>query len=204
MIQTPFWLIKRTRLLNVVHFLGFASAYLQMNLTEKLVLGKYAKGKKIALEIGTFMGVSANIIAKEMVDTGKIYCVDPFFKRHQKKNPGLSIAERDLKRNKLFHKVIFLIGLSTDSKIKDQVPTNLDFIFVDGDHSYEGLFNDWGIVKKKLSIGGIVCLHDTIIPLNEQWRKFGSVLFYNDIIMCDREFQLIETAHSMTILRRLS
>jgi len=46
MIQTPFWLIKRTRLLNVVHFLGFANAYSQMNLTEKLVLGKYAKGKK--------------------------------------------------------------------------------------------------------------------------------------------------------------
>ena len=52
-----------------------------MNQMEKEALEKYASGKTRALEIGTYMGVSANIIAKVLKPSGKLYCVDPFLER---------------------------------------------------------------------------------------------------------------------------
>lgn len=39
---------------------------------------------------------------------------------------------------------------------------SVDFIFIDGDHSYEGIKNDFDIVYKKLSPTGIIAFHDTL------------------------------------------
>ena len=179
-------------------------AHSQLVQVEKDTLTKYATDKMSALEIGTYMGGSANIIAKALRPEGKLYCVDPFPDRKGKKDPGWTIAERDLKRNGIFEKVIFLRGLSTDPAITSKIPKGLDFVFVDGDHSYQGLANDWNIVKECVSMGGIVCLHDTLIPPLEPYRKFGSTEYFEDIVRNDPEFQLIETSYSMTILCRIA
>jgi predicted O-methyltransferase YrrM len=48
-----------------------------------------------------------------------------------------------------------------------QLPEGFDFIFVDGDHSLTGITLDWALVKQKLRNGGIVCLHDVLIPAPE-------------------------------------
>ena len=150
------------------------------------------------------MGVSANLIAKHLAVDGRLFCVDPFLDRKGQKDPGWSMAERDLRRNKLLHKVIFLRGFSADPAVKAQIPSGLDFIFVDGDHSFEGSANDWEIVRDKLAVDGIVCLHDTIIPPAEPFRNFGSVTHFRDIVSFDTAFQLIDQCYSMTVLRRIN
>lgn len=201
-MKAPEWLIKRTRLLNVFHLLRIFEAHSQMTEAEKSSLAKYAEGKMNALEIGTYMGVSANLIAKNIHQQGVLYCVDPFISRKNSQNPGLKMAERDLRINKTRNKVKFLIGFSTDPVIQSGISNRIDFAFIDGDHSYEGLKNDWNIVKQKVMSGGIVCLRDTILPPEETWRNFGSVQFYNDVIIMDKDFELIDQCHFMTILRR--
>ena len=173
-----------------------------MTNAERTSLQKYAKGRKRALEIGTYMGVSANLIVKELDQQGVLYCIDPFITRKNRKNPGLVMTERDLRRNKAFERVRFLIGFSTDKNIQSMVPKDIDFAFVDGDHSYEGLKNDWNLVRQKLKPGGIVCLHDTIVPSEELWRNFGSVSFYNEVIINDRDFETIDQSYSMNVLLR--
>lgn len=195
-------LYKRTRLLNILHSIYLADAHSQMVEGEKQVLAKHAKDRTKALEIGTYMGVSANIIAKALGSNGKLFCVDPFLPKRNGVNAGKSIAVRDLKRNGLLHKVAFLEGFSTTKNIIESIPLDLDFIFIDGDHSYEGLANDWEIVHQKLTKGGIVCLHDTMIPVNEEFRKFGSVKYFQDVVSKDSEFELIDSCHSMTVLKR--
>jgi predicted O-methyltransferase YrrM len=197
------WLSRRTRLLNIFHFLRMAEGHSQMIPPEKEALEKYARGKTRALEIGTYMGVSANIIAKALDPGGMLYCVDPFLDRKGWRNPGLAIAERDLKRNRLTQKVTILKGYSTDPAIQNQIPQELNFIFIDGDHSYEGLENDWQIVKSRLSINGIVCLHDTIIPQEEPYRDYGSVKYFQNVIIKDAQFKLIDQSYSMTVLKKV-
>ncbi|MFT3908087.1 MAG: class I SAM-dependent methyltransferase [Ferruginibacter sp.] len=194
----PEWLYRRTRFFNILHLLRLTGPHSQMIEDEKRCLQKYAQKKSKALEIGTYMGVSASIIAKSLVEGGVVYCVDPY--------TGLDvcqeIAERELKRNKVFEKTKLFKGFSSDEAIIKQIPTDLDFILVDGDHSYEGLKNDWKIVSERLVSNGIVCLHDTITPEKEPWRNFGSVEYFNKIIMNDPGFELLESVFSMNVLRR--
>ena len=198
----PAWLYRRTRILNLLHSLNLASPHSQMNDEEKVCLKKYAKNKKLALEIGTYMGVTASIIATSLGQDGVLYCVDPFESKNNKQNPGYRMAVRQLKRENTFHKAKFLLGYSNDQKIISQIPDQLDFILVDGDHSYEGLKNDWQLVLSKLAINGIVCFHDTTIPVNEPYRNFGSVEYFNEVIKNDKNFFHLETAYSMNVLAR--
>lgn len=198
----PSWLYRRPRLLNIFHSMGMANPHSQMNQVEKNSLKKYAAGKTKALEIGTYMGVTATIIATSLDVKGELTCVDPFEMKNNKQNPGFLMAERELKKHHVFYKTKFLFGYSNDEKIIEKIPEGLDFILVDGDHSYKGLENDWQIVKSKLGSKGIVCLHDTTIPEEEPYRDFGSVSFFNDVIKNDPGFILLETIYSMNILQR--
>lgn len=198
----PAWLYRRPRILNILNALGLASPHSQMNAIEKACLQKQATGKKRALEIGTYMGVTATIIAGAMHKEGKLYCVDPFELKNGEENPGYLMALRELKRSNVLAKTTFLRGFSTSKEIVDQIPEQLDFILVDGDHSYEGLANDWQIVLDKLSTNGIVCLHDTTIPAAEPYRNFGSVTYFNEVVKIDKNFTLLETVYSMNVLLR--
>ncbi len=191
----PYWLYKRTRVLNLLNLLGLVGPHSQMNEIEKACLAKYARGKK-ALEIGTYMGVTASIIAAKLEEGGTLYCVDPYTDIEI----CFDIAKRQLKRKNVFQKVKFLRGYSNDQNIISQIPKDLDFILIDGDHSYEGLENDWKIVSSNLVSNGVVCLHDTTIPKEEPYRDFGSVKYFNDIIMADKNFVHKETVYSMNVL----
>ena len=39
---------------------------------------------------------------------------------------------------------------------------SIDFAFIDGCHSYQGIKNDFGIIYPKLSVPGIIAFHDTL------------------------------------------
>ncbi|MEP7165502.1 MAG: class I SAM-dependent methyltransferase [Ferruginibacter sp.] len=196
----PSWLYSRPRILNILHSFRLALPHSQMNKEEMDCLQKYAHGKKLAVEIGTYMGVSATIIATALASDGMLYCIDPFESIPGKLNPGFKMATRLFRRNNITRKIKFLRGYSNDKKIIEQIPDQLDFILIDGDHSYEGLENDWQIVRSKVMIGGIICLHDTTIPAKEPYRDFGSVKYFNEIIMHDKNFELLETAYSMNVI----
>jgi len=55
-------------------------------------------------------------------------------------------------------------------EMMDQIPDKLDFAFVDGDHSWEGVKIDWTIVSQRMILGGVACLHDSLVPVGEDWR----------------------------------
>lgn len=198
----PNWLYRRPRILNILHFINLATPHSQMNLLEKECLEKHATGKHSALEIGTYMGVTASIIACALAKNGVLFCVDPFELRNNRQNPGLLMTIRGLKRAHVFNKVKFLFGFSNEQTIIEQIPPQLDFILVDGDHSYEGLENDWEIVLSKLIRNGVVCFHDTTIPKDEPYRDFGSVKYFNEVIKFDQRFEHLETVYSMNVLLR--
>lgn len=57
-----------------------------------------------------------------------------------------------------------LVGDSKDWFVHDKVRERgpYDFMFIDGDHSYEGVKQDFNIYRPMLTRGGAVAFHDTI------------------------------------------
>jgi predicted O-methyltransferase YrrM len=193
-------LFRRPRLLRPMHALRLSKAHSQTNALELATLERYARGHTVALEIGTYMGVSAAIISRALSSDGKLYCVDPWEIHHGKENPCWTICKRELQRNGVPERVVFLQGLSHE--MENEMPQNFDFIFVDGDHTYEGLERDWGIIMRRLQPGGVVCLHDTSVPQAEPFRQFGSVEFFDQVIRSSQEFEWLECCYSMNVMRR--
>lgn len=86
--------------------------------------------------------------------------------------------------------------------VRDDIPSGIDFAFIDGDHSWEGIECDWQIVVEKLDSNGIVCFHDALIPQPEQWRNFGSTRYFDSVISKDARFMQIDSTYSLAVLRR--
>ena len=193
-------LIRRPRILNLLHWLRLVGPTSQTNERELAALGKYAAGAHIALEIGSFQGVSSAIIAASIDRGGTLYCVDPWLEVDQKKDPCLAIFERHIRRRGLRDRIEIVRKLSANAA--NDVPPQVDFIFIDGDHSLKGISVDWTLVKQKLRTGGVVCMHDVRVPAFEPWRRLESVSFFETVILRDAEFVIIDEIHSMAAMRR--
>jgi hypothetical protein len=73
----------------------------------------------------------------------------------------------------------------------------VDFIFIDGDHSYEGLKGDWEAWNPHIAAGGIVALHDS-----RGTNLAGSEIYTNEIIINDPRFEVIASLDLLICLRR--
>jgi predicted O-methyltransferase YrrM len=164
------------------------------------MIEKHAVGSKVAVEIGSYQGVSAARIASVMPNDGILYCIDPWDRQNGKVNPCYEIFRRHLKRRQSWNKI--RVVQMTSNEACDSVPDEVDFIFVDGDHSWSGIEADWSLVGEKLQVGGVVCLHDSFIPPGEPWRKFDSTRFFAAIISKDPAFELVDRVHSLAVLKR--
>ena len=198
--ELPSALYRRPRLLNPLHAIKLFKPHSQTNDQELAVLERYARGHKVALEVGTYMGVSASVITRALAPGGKLYCVDPWEIHHGRENPCWTICKRELRRQGVLARVVFLQGLSYE--MEGAMPAGFDFSFIDGDHSYEGMEKDWGIVLRRLLPGGVLCLHDTTVPEAEPYRQFGTVKFFEEVIRSHPEFEWLECCYSMNVLRR--
>jgi predicted O-methyltransferase YrrM len=154
-----------------------------------------------ALEIGTYQGVSAARIASVLAETGLLFCVDPWPETNGQPNPCWQICNRHLQRIGVQGRIRIVRGFS--GQVEKQIPYNLDFAFIDGDHSWNGIATDWRIVAPRIKSGGVICLHDTVVPVDEPWRTLDSVRFYQEIISKDDNFILLEAVHSLSVLKKV-
>jgi predicted O-methyltransferase YrrM len=78
-----------------------------------------------------------------------------------------------------------------------------DFIFVDGDHSLEGIACDWQDWSRRVIQGGIIALHDTRVPAHDpSVANLGSCLYFDSHISRDPRFTLVEQVDSLSVLRK--
>jgi predicted O-methyltransferase YrrM len=151
------------------------SIHTHLNLGEKILLYKIAKRlpeNAICAEIGSYLGASSCIIAKGLKNQGILYCIDTWenhamiYEDEDRNDP--SLQERDtyfeFHKNTLEyrHKLFELRGWSSEqySKLKIKVD-HLDFLFLDGDHTYESVLLDWDLYSTFLHRDSIVAFHDT-------------------------------------------
>ncbi len=154
---------------------------------EKLKLYELASLKSgIFVEIGSYLGASSSFIAlaiSEKRENATLYCIDTW------QNDAMSAGKKDtyeaFQQNTLrFERFITpLCGNSVDvAKVFDK---KIDFLFIDGDHSYEGVKADWNSWSPKLNKGAIVVFHDT------SWAKGVQKVIEEDIsLLVEKEKRL--------------
>ena len=114
----------------------------------------------VGIEIGVGNGTNALVICKNL-SIKKLYCVDPYC-CDSKEN--VSIERYNIKnKNEAVKKlrgfdVDFLECYSFDAV--DLLPDGLDFVYIDGCHSYDGVKRDIALYYPKVRVGGVLGGHD--------------------------------------------
>ena len=79
-----------------------------------------------------------------------------------------------------------------------------DFMFIDGDHSWEGIAADWEAWSPLVAPGGRIALHDSRSTPERPIDDAGSVRFTRTVIANDPRFRVCAEVDSLTVLERLS
>ncbi|MEI8349051.1 MAG: class I SAM-dependent methyltransferase [Candidatus Omnitrophota bacterium] len=129
---------------------------------ERLLLYKLAlslKKNSIIVEIGSYLGSSAAFLACAAKDRGHmVYCVDTW------KNEGMSEGSRDtfaefcINIASIQSYIRILRGNSAE--IARTFDRGIDLLFIDGNHSYDGVKQDVELWLPKLKDNGIIIFHD--------------------------------------------
>lgn len=137
--------------------------YIPTHLTnfEKYILYHTAKVSKATtvLEVGSYKGASAVCFAKGSPVASKIYCIDTWDNRSM--SEGQYDTFDTFKNNtlKFSSQIIPVRGNSCDviSSLSD---LKIDILFLDGDHSYDAVLNDFTNYFPLLRKDGYLLMHD--------------------------------------------
>jgi hypothetical protein len=123
--------------------------------------------------------------------------VDPFLRGRL----GICWGERIATsyNRKYAPKIRFVKKRSPD--IGDDIPSRVDYVFLDGDHSLEGIAADWSFWSGRIASKGIIALHDTLISPNSR-NVLGSHMYFKSHISQDIRFTLVEQQDSLSVLER--
>lgn len=148
------------------------------------LLNELAKNPpRLILEIGTATGGTLFMLSQVATDDAEIFSIDlplgpygagyfkykiPLFKAFAKKQQKINLLRLDS------HKI------DTLSQIKDMLNgRQLDFLFIDGDHTYEGVKKDFELYSTLVRPQGIIAFHD--IVKNNFDSSFGVSKFWQEI-----------------------
>lgn len=124
-------------------------------------------------EIGTEQGAYAEIIAKY---AKKLYCVDAWkpyrgYRDHTREGKLERFFETTVARLSKCPNVWIVRKFSMDA-VKDFQDEQLDFVYIDANHSYDSVIEDITQWSKKIKKGGIISGHDYI-------RRKGQDQYYD-------------------------
>lgn len=191
--RTTFTALKLTPYIEISGFLSEAEA-------QKLFSS--ASGLKdkspIIVEIGSHLGKSSFVLAKALQGKGggKLYCIDPFdgsgditAASHYQKKEILGKKTlfqefmRNVKKNRLEAFIYPKQGMSHEV-VKTFPDHKIDMVFIDGNHDWECVRQDFLDWTPKLKCGGVLAMHDVFAtPFDDHydgpWRVVKEFILDN-------------------------
>ena len=153
---------------------------------------------KIIMEIGTFNGGSLFVFSKMLSDNGHIISLD-FPGRFFFGIPYIKLDKYIYKNfvNKT-QKIDILIGdshsLEKINEVKEKLNSNkLDILFIDGDHSYQGVKQDYENYRSLVKKDGLIIFHD-ILPGNQ----YGVDVFWDEVKQNKKYYEFIEDKNQIS------
>jgi predicted O-methyltransferase YrrM len=177
---------------------GLASAETQTTERERACLASHARGRRRLVEIGVWHGVTTARLRASMDPEGELSAVDPF----PAGRLGFSMQEQIARRvaGQAQGGAIRWMKMTGAEAARGHQP--VDFVFIDGDHSEEGLLADWRAWSALLEPGGVVALHDSRSTPERAIDDAGSVRVTNEVVLRDPRFELVDAIDSLTVVRR--
>lgn len=135
---------------------------------------KRMKGNVVGLEIGVLKGETAFLILENCPNVIKYYGVDPYKEyvdNGQKKEQWqMDLFKETASKN---------LSKFPHYSLVETVPEDVDFILIDGDHSYEQVTKDLETYYPRLKNGGMIFCHDynneNVMRAITDWRKKNRV-----------------------------
>ena len=131
----------------------------------KFIEAKEKNKELIGAEIGVYKAKHAKGILK-LLNMKKLYLIDHYddyneYADYPKEtlNKAFNEAKKRMKKFKDKHQFI----RKNSSDVIGDVPNNLDFVYIDGNHSYEYVKQDIENYWKKIKINGVLSGHDIVI-----------------------------------------
>ena len=131
---------------------------------EATLLAELASTAERAVEIGVYEGGSAALVARSLPAHAELHLIDPFGAQPSALRPGqrgtawasrrvVSRAARPTGVTCVWH-----VAYSQDVGPRWTLP--IDLLFIDGDHTEEGVRRDWDLFSVHVRTGGHVAFHD--------------------------------------------
>lgn len=162
-----------------------------------LTLAKGVPDNGVIVEIGAEFGMSASIFIVGTNLTHHIYSIDLFpgdlLQVHQQNLASAGFAGRSMQ----IPGDSTEIGITWPDRFQSKFHADIDLLFVDGDHSYNGVKRDIETWLQYVKVGGVVAFHDCACTTNlmphvlhfdvtraisewyqregENWQSLGSV-----------------------------
>lgn len=188
------------------------SAYREIEgwLTDREALGLYSVasslGKKASIvEIGSWKGKSTYCLGMGLVN-GRIYAIDPFnaegepgsreiYEQTKGETPLIDQFRSTMQKHNLSEKIEVLQGYS--NQFADRF-TDIDFLFIDGDHSIEGCRYDFLTFSPFVRRGGFIAFHD----YDPDRAELGPTWVINNLIP-GSDFSLYNRYDSLWVAKRI-
>lgn len=180
--------------------LGLAAAETQTTASERDCLVRHAGGRRCVVEIGVWHGVTTKCLRAAMDAGGVLTAVDPFPMGRLGFSAQHVIAHREVAAVPN-GTVVWVRSTGAEAARRH---SRVDFVFIDGDHSEQGLLDDWRAWSPLVETGGIVALHDSRSSADRSIDDAGSVKVTNEVIVPDPRFVVVETVDTLTVLRRVA
>jgi len=150
--NSRFWLDKRDAYPDsAIQIIKNAPA--QLTSTERFLLFTLVRSLSpaVVVEIGTFRGGSASIIAAALrsAQFGHAWCIDP--------NPKLAIAWSDISDHATLIQESSPEAFTTIARL---IPSPIEFAFIDGDHSHDAVVRDTLSLISHLADNAWLLYHD--------------------------------------------
>lgn len=175
---------------------------IRMDLDEAAYLYKLVKSLEspLCVEIGRFKGGSTFLIAQAL-GQGKLVSID-LHRKMMLKSEGASYDEQlrfALRRFKLADKVELAVA---DSSTYPNADSSVDLIFIDGDHTYEGVKRDYQHWLNAVKPGGHIIFHDACSSRPHATVHEGITRFVREIQETGRVSHLKNTGSLMHFIRK--
>lgn len=166
--QLKFFVVRKH--LAKVGLANASSIFTFTNQRELIALYKLATAcpdGTAALEIGSYLGASSCYIAGGLAQVnGHLFCVDTWQNETMPEGERDTFAEFQKNTSGLQHRITTIRNRSEEISA-DEIRYPLNLVFIDGDHSYIGVKNDFECAQKWLSEDGIIAFHDFSSPAFE-------------------------------------
>jgi len=128
---------------------------------------KTCRGQGVIVEIGTYLGRSTSALCLGTLASEKYGRVSPVYTidTHHGIEPSecnVTYSEFMAYMKKLNLMSVVKPIVNTSEKANDKWTTPIKFLFIDGDHSFKSVSQDYEMWSPYVTKGGVIALHDTV------------------------------------------